>query len=215
MTKYMDRVGVRCRYIHSEVATLDRVEILRELRLGIYDVLVGVNLLREGLDLPEVSLVAILDADKEGFLRNQRSLVQTIGRAARNVNGRVIMYADTTTDSMREAIDETNRRRKIQLDYNLANGIVPKTVLKSKESILGQTKVADSKRSSRNYYVEDEETSLAADPVVAYLSKDELIKLSDRTRKAMEKAAKELEFIEAAKLRDEYMAIQKLIEEKA
>jgi len=215
LTKYMDRVGVRCRYIHSEVATLDRVEILRELRLGIYDVLVGVNLLREGLDLPEVSLVAILDADKEGFLRNQRSLVQTIGRAARNVNGRVIMYADTTTDSMQEAIDETNRRRKIQLDYNIANGIVPKTVLKSKESILGQTKVADSKRSSRNYYVEEEETSLAADPVVAYLTKDELIKLSDRTRKAMEKAAKELEFIEAAKLRDEYMAIQKLIEEKA
>ena len=215
LTKYMDRVGVRCRYIHSEVATLDRVEILRELRLGIYDVLVGVNLLREGLDLPEVSLVAILDADKEGFLRNQRSLVQTIGRAARNVNGRVIMYADNITDSMQEAIDETNRRRKIQLDYNTANGIVPKTVLKSKESILGQTKVADSKRSTRNYYVEDEEMTLAADPVVAYLSKDELVKLSERTRKAMEKAAKELEFIEAAKLRDEYVAIQKLIEERA
>ena len=215
LTKYMDRVGVRCRYIHSEVATLDRVEILRELRLGIYDVLVGVNLLREGLDLPEVSLVAILDADKEGFLRNQRSLVQTIGRAARNVNGRVIMYADKITESMQEAIDETDRRRKIQLDYNTANGIVPRTVLKSKESILGQTKVADSKRSTRNYYVENEETSLAADPVVAYLSKDELLKLSDRTRKAMEKAAKELEFIEAAKLRDEYMALQKLIEERA
>jgi excinuclease ABC subunit B len=214
LTKYMDRVGVRCRYIHSEVATLDRVEILRELRLGIYDVLVGVNLLREGLDLPEVSLVAILDADKEGFLRNQRSLVQTIGRAARNVNGRVIMYADKITESMQEAIDETNRRRKIQLEYNEANGIVPRTVFKSKESILGQTKVADSKRSTRNYYVEDEETTLAADPVVAYLSKDDLIKLSDRTRKAMEKAAKELEFMEAAKLRDEYMAIQKLIEEK-
>ncbi|HEX6889174.1 MAG TPA: excinuclease ABC subunit UvrB [Chryseolinea sp.] len=215
LTKYMDRVGVRCRYIHSEVATLDRVEILRELRLGIYDVLVGVNLLREGLDLPEVSLVAILDADKEGFLRNQRSLVQTIGRAARNVNGKVIMYADKITESMQEAIDETDRRRKIQLDYNNANGIVPKTVLKSKESILGQTKVADSKRSTRNYYVEDEETTLAADPVVAYLSKDELMKMSDRTRKAMEKAAKELEFIEAAKLRDEYMAIQKLIEERS
>ena len=214
LTKYMDRVGVRCRYIHSEVATLDRVEILRELRLGIYDVLVGVNLLREGLDLPEVSLVAILDADKEGFLRNQRSLVQTIGRAARNVNGRVIMYADKVTESMQEAIDETNRRRKIQLDYNTANGIIPRTVLKSKESILGQTKVADSKRSTRNYYVENEETTLAADPVVAYLSKEELLKLSDRTRKAMEKAAKELEFIEAAKLRDEYMALQKLIEER-
>ncbi len=157
LTKYMDRVGIKCRYIHSEVATLDRVEILRELRLGVFDVLVGVNLLREGLDLPEVSLVAILDADKEGFLRNQRSLVQTIGRAARNVNGRVIMYADKITDSMAQAIDETNRRRKIQLDYNEDNGISPKTVIKSRESILGQTKVADSKRSTKNYYVEPED----------------------------------------------------------
>jgi len=214
LTKYMDRVGIKCRYIHSEVATLDRVEILRELRLGVFDVLVGVNLLREGLDLPEVSLVAILDADKEGFLRNQRSLVQTIGRAARNENGRVIMYADRTTESMEVAIEETNRRRKIQLDYNLANNIVPKTILRSKDSILGQTKVADSKKSVKNYYVEAEETTLAADPVVAYLSKDELIKMADRTRKAMEKAAKELEFMEAAKLRDEYMAIQKMIESR-
>jgi excinuclease ABC subunit B len=214
LTKYMDRAGVKCRYIHSEVTTLDRVEILRELRLGVFDVLVGVNLLREGLDLPEVSLVAILDADKEGFLRNQRSLVQTIGRAARNVNGRVIMYADKMTDSMQQAIDETNRRRKIQLDYNTAHGITPRTIIRSKESILGQTKVADSKKSTRNYYVEDEEVTLAADPVVAYLSKDELIKMSERTRKAMEKAAKELEFIEAAKLRDEYLAIQKLIDAK-
>lgn len=214
LTKYMDRVGIKCRYIHSEVDTLERVEILRELRLGVYDVLVGVNLLREGLDLPEVSLVAILDADKEGFLRNQRSLVQTIGRAARNANGRVIMYADTITESMQLAIDETNRRRQIQIDYNKVHGITPTTVLKSKEAILGQTKVADSKKSTRNYYVEQEESTLAADPVVAYLSKDELIKMADRTRKAMEKAAKELEFMEAAKLRDEYMAIQKLIEEK-
>jgi excinuclease ABC subunit B len=214
LTKYMDRVGIKCRYIHSEVATLDRVEILRELRLGIFDVLVGVNLLREGLDLPEVSLVAILDADKEGFLRNQRSLVQTIGRAARNENGRVIMYADSITESMQIAIDETNRRRKIQLDYNLANGIVPKTILRSKDSILGQTKVADSKRAVRNYYVESEEVTMAADPVVAYLSKEELTKMAERTRKAMEKAAKELEFMEAAKLRDEYMALQKLIESR-
>jgi excinuclease ABC subunit B len=214
LTKYMDRVGVKCRYIHSEVATLDRVEILRELRLGIFDVLVGVNLLREGLDLPEVSLVAILDADKEGFLRNQRSLVQTIGRAARNENGRVIMYADTITESMQTAIDETNRRRKIQLDYNAANGIIPKTILKSKDSILGQTKVADSKRHLKNYYVESEELTLAADPVVGYLSTDELMKMAERTRKAMEKAAKELEFMEAAKLRDEYMALQKMIESK-
>jgi len=214
LTKFMDRAGVKCRYIHSEVTTLDRVEILRELRLGVFDVLVGVNLLREGLDLPEVSLVAILDADKEGFLRNQRSLIQTIGRAARNENGRVIMYADKITESMEQAIDETRRRRQIQIDYNKANGISPRTIIRSKESILGQTKVADAKRATKNYYVENEETSLAADPVVAYLSNDELSKMAERTRKAMEKAAKELEFIEAAKLRDEYMAIQKLIAER-
>jgi excinuclease ABC subunit B len=214
LTKFMDRAGVKCRYIHSEVTTLDRVEILRELRLGVFDVLVGVNLLREGLDLPEVSLVAILDADKEGFLRNQRSLVQTIGRAARNENGRVIMYADTVTESMQQAIDETNRRRNTQMEYNKAHGITPTTIIRSKESILGQTKVADSKKSTKNYYVESEEASLAADPVVAYLSKDELQKMADRTRKAMERAAKELEFMEAAKLRDEYLAILKLMEGK-
>lgn len=214
LTKFLERAAVKCRYIHSEVQTLDRVEILRELRLGIFDVLVGVNLLREGLDLPEVSLVAIMDADKEGFLRNQRSLVQTIGRAARNENGRVIMYADKVTESMQMAIDETNRRRKTQTDYNIANGITPKTVLKSKESILGQTKVADSKKAIKRYYIEDEEKTLAADPVVAYLGKDELAKMIDRTRKAMEKAAKELEFMEAARLRDEYLALQKLLEEK-
>lgn len=214
LTKFMDRAGVKCRYIHSEVTTLDRVEILRELRLGVFDVLVGVNLLREGLDLPEVSLVAILDADKEGFLRNQRSLVQTIGRAARNENGRVIMYADAVTESMRLAIDETNRRRKIQMDYNLAHGITPTTIVRSKESIMNQTKVADSKKSMKNYYVENEEVTLAADPVVAYLSKEELQKMADRTRKAMDKAAKELEFMEAARLRDEYLAIQKLLEAK-
>lgn len=214
LTKFMSRAAIKCRYIHSEVTTLDRVEILRELRLGVFDVLVGVNLLREGLDLPEVSLVAIMDADKEGFLRNQRSLVQTIGRAARNENGRVIMYADTITESMQMAIDETNRRRKIQQDYNLEHGITPKTVIKSKDSILGQTKVADSKKTTKRYYIEEEEKSLAADPVVAYLSKPELEKMAERTRKAMEKAAKDLEFMEAARLRDEYLAIQKLLEEK-
>jgi excinuclease ABC subunit B len=214
LTKFMSRAAIKCRYIHSEVTTLDRVEILRELRLGVFDVLVGVNLLREGLDLPEVSLVAIMDADKEGFLRNQRSLVQTIGRAARNENGRVIMYADKITESMQMAIDETNRRRKIQQDYNQEHGITPRTVLKSKDSILGQTKVADSKKTTKRYYIEEEEKSLAADPVVAYLSKPELEKMADRTRKAMEKAAKELEFMEAARLRDEYLAIQKLLEEK-
>lgn len=214
LTKFMERASIKCRYIHSEVDTLERVEILRELRLGVFDVLVGVNLLREGLDLPEVSLVAILDADKEGFLRNQRSLVQTIGRAARNVNGRVIMYADKVTESMQQAIDETNRRRKIQAEYNIEHGITPTTIIRSKESILSQTKVADSKKSTKKYYVENEEVSLAADPVAAYLSKDELVKMADRTRKAMEKAAKELEFMEAARLRDEYLAIQKLIDDK-
>ena len=214
LTKFLERAAVKCRYIHSEVQTLDRVEILRELRLGVFDVLVGVNLLREGLDLPEVSLVAIMDADKEGFLRNQRSLVQTIGRAARNENGRVIMYADKVTESMQQAIDETNRRRKTQIDYNLANGITPRTILKTVDSILSQTKVADSKKSLKRYYIEDEEKTLAADPVVAYLSKEELSKMIERTRKAMEKAAKELEFMEAARLRDEYLALQKLLESK-
>jgi excinuclease ABC subunit B len=159
-------------------------------------------------------LVAIMDADKEGFLRNQRSLVQTIGRAARNENGRVIMYADKITESMQMAIDETNRRRAVQIEYNQKHGITPKTIIKSKDSILGQTKVADSKKTTKRYYIEEEERSLAADPVVAYLSKDELIKMADRTRKAMEKAAKELEFMEAARLRDEYLAIQKMIENK-
>jgi len=211
LSKYLDRVGVKCRYIHSEVDTLDRVEILRELRLGIFDVLVGVNLLREGLDLPEVSLVAIMDADKEGFLRNERSLVQTIGRAARNANGEVIMYADSVTGSMQVAIDETNRRRAIQMEYNEANGIVPKTILKSKERIMEQTSVADSKKSTkRKYYLENEEPSVAADPVVAYMGKDELEKLINTTRKSMEKAAKELDFMEAARLRDELLALQEL-----
>src|SRR6186997_2015570 len=155
MDKYLQRINIKSKYIHSEVDTLDRVEILRELRLGVIDVLVGVNLLREGLDLPEVSLVAILDADKEGFLRNEKSLTQTAGRAARNVDGLVIFYADKMTDSMQKTIDETNRRRKIQMDYNLEHGIIPRTVLKSKESILGQTKVADSKRQElKKYYVE-------------------------------------------------------------
>lgn len=214
LSKYLDRAGVKCRYIHSEVSTLDRVEILRELRLGIFDVLVGVNLLREGLDLPEVSLVAILDADKEGFLRNERSLVQTIGRAARNVNGKVIMYADTITESMQTAIDETNRRRTIQQEYNTTHGITPRTVLKSREEILRQTGVADSKRTTKKYYLENEEVSLAADPVMAYLGKEELEKMAARTKSAMEKAAKELEFMEAARLRDEYTALLKLLDEK-
>ncbi|MEQ9301526.1 MAG: excinuclease ABC subunit UvrB [Cyclobacteriaceae bacterium] len=211
LSKYLDRVGIKCRYIHSEVDTLDRVEILRELRLGVFDVLVGVNLLREGLDLPEVSLVAIMDADKEGFLRNVRSLVQTIGRAARNVNGEVIMYADKVTGSMQVAMDETNRRRAIQQEYNQKHGIEPKTILKSKERIMEQTSVADSKKSTkRKYYLENEEPNVAADPVVAYMSKDELTKLINTTRKSMEKSAKDLDFMEAARLRDELLALEEL-----
>jgi excinuclease ABC subunit B len=207
LQKFLERAGVKSRYIHSEVKTLDRVEILRELRLGVFDVLVGVNLLREGLDLPEVSLVAILDADKEGFLRNERSLVQTIGRAARNSEGRVIMYADKITDSMEKAIDETKRRRALQIQYNAEHGIRPTTVIKSRDKIMGQTKVADSKKGAK-FYAEPMpgEADMAADPVVQYLSKDKLEKLIQQTQKLMEKAAKELNFMEAARLRDEWQA---------
>ncbi len=211
LAKYLEKSGVKCRYIHSEVKTLDRVEILRELRLGIFDVLVGVNLLREGLDLPEVSMVAILDADKEGFLRNQRSLVQTIGRAARNVNGKVIMYADKITDSMRIAIEETNRRRRIQQEYNTKMGITPTSITKSKASILGQTKVADSKKEARKYYVEADHPTIAADPVVSYMSKEALIKTIEATKKKMERAAKDLDFLAAARLRDEWMELKELL----
>lgn len=214
LQKYLERAGVKSRYIHSEVKTLDRVEILRELRLGIFDVLVGVNLLREGLDLPEVSLVAILDADKEGFLRNERSLVQTIGRAARNSEGRVIMYADQITDSMQAAIDETKRRRALQMAYNEEHGITPKTVIKSRDKIMGQTKVADSKKNAKVYAEPmPGEMEIAADPVVQYLSKDKLEKLIAQTQKQMEKAAKELNFMEAARLRDEWQAQKKRLEE--
>jgi len=214
LTKYLEQVGVKCRYIHSEVNSLDRVEILRELRLGVFDVLVGVNLLREGLDLPEVSLVAILDADKEGFLRNQRSLVQTIGRAARNVEGKVVMYADKITESMRTAIDETNRRRRIQKEYNIQHDITPTTVIKSKEEIFGQTKVADSKKGVRKIYFENENTSVAADPVVQYMDKDQLSKMIIQTQKKMEKAARELDFIQAAQFRDELAELKKMVEQK-
>lgn len=206
LTKYLDRVGIKTRYIHSEVKTLDRVEILRDLRLGNFDVLVGVNLLREGLDLPEVSLVAIMDADKEGFLRDIRSLIQTIGRAARNANGKVIMYADTITGSMQKAIDETNRRRAIQMEYNADNNIVPTTVLKSREAIMGQTKVADSK--VKHFYVEPEEIRIAADPIVQYMGKSDLEKIIVETQSKMERAAKDLDFLEAARLRDELFQLR-------
>ncbi|MES2690608.1 MAG: excinuclease ABC subunit UvrB [Bacteroidota bacterium] len=211
LAKYMAKLNIKCRYIHSEVKTLDRVEILRDLRLGVFDVLIGVNLLREGLDLPEVSLVAIMDADKEGFLRNDKSLTQTIGRAARNVNGHVIMYADRVTDSMQRTIDETNRRRDIQIAYNLEHGITPQTIRKSKDEIMKQTGVADAKggSSEQHFYVEPEEISLAADPVVQYMSKDQIKKALDETQKRMLKAAKEMDFMEAARLRDEMFALQK------
>lgn len=214
LTKFLERANIKCRYIHSEVKTLDRVEILRELRLGIFDVLVGVNLLREGLDLPEVSLVAILDADKEGFLRNEKSMVQTIGRAARNENGKVIMYADKITGSMQKAIDETLRRRHIQMNYNIENNITPKTIIRSKDNILSQTKVADSKKTHKQYYAGSEESTIAADPVVAYMKKEEIEKLLKQTQKNMENAARELDFIEAARLRDELLDLKKLLKSK-
>lgn len=211
LSKYLEKVGIKGRYIHSEVKTMDRVEILRELRLGVFDVLVGVNLLREGLDLPEVSLVAIMDADKEGFLRDIRSLIQTIGRAARNQNGQVIMYADKITGSMRQAIDETNRRRSIQEAYNTENGITPTTILKSREAIMEQTSVADFK-SSTKMYLEPEGNALAADPVIAYMNASQLEKLMKETQRKMETAAKELDFLQAARLRDELKQIEARLE---
>jgi len=215
LTKYMTRLGIRVRYIHSEIKTLERVEILRGLRLGEFDVLVGINLLREGLDLPEVTLVAILDADKEGFLRSQTSLIQTIGRAARNDRGRVIMYADSITDSMRATIDETNRRREKQIHYNEEHGIVPRTVGKSREAIMEQTSVADFKGGAAKAYVDpDPASAVAADPVVQYMSKPQLQKAIDTARKDMERAAKEMDFLQAAKLRDEMFALEKTLKEK-
>jgi excinuclease ABC subunit B len=212
LTKYMSRLHIRCRYIHSDVDTLERIEILGDLRLGKFDVLVGVNLLREGLDLPEVSLVAILDADKEGFLRSQRSLVQTVGRAARNVNGRVIMYADTMTDSMQRTIEETNRRREKQIAYNLKHGITPTQIKKSTESIFARSGES-SGRGGKRAYVEREDLSVAADPVIQYMSKEQLQKAIAQTRKNMEKAAKEMDFMEAARLRDELFELEKKLKD--
>jgi excinuclease ABC subunit B len=214
LAKYMDRLGIKCRYIHSEVKTLQRVEILRGLRLGEFDVLIGINLLREGLDLPEVSLVAILDADKEGFLRSERSLIQTIGRAARNDRGRVIMYADKITNSMQITMDETNRRRDIQIKYNTEHGITPTTIGKSRAEIMEQTSVVDFKGGVQQAYVEADMASLAADPIVQYMTKPDLKKSIENTKKEMLAAAKNMDFLLAAKLRDEMFALEKMMEEK-
>lgn len=215
LDKYLSRVGVKCRYIHSEVVTLDRIEIIRDLRLGKFDVLIGVNLLREGLDLPEVSLVAILDADKEGFLRNRRSLIQVSGRAARNSNGKVIMYADKITESMRLTIDETERRREKQIKYNEEHGITPTTVFKSREEIMNQTSVLEIRRAQPTAYVEpDSDMSVAAEPVLQYMTAEQLHKSIEATRKKMLEASKDTDFLSAAKYRDEMQAMQKLLKEK-
>ena len=210
LTAYLSRMGIRCNYIHSDIDTLERIQIMDDLRKGLYDVLIGVNLLREGLDLPEVSLVAILDADKEGFLRSHRSLTQTAGRAARNVNGKVIFYADKITESMKLTIDETNRRRAKQLAYNEKHGITPKQVIKNSVSL-----VAEKQQSApeQNAYVEPI-ANVLADPVIQYMTKEQLAKSIERTKKLMMDAAKKLEFIEAAQYRDELVRLQNLLDEK-
>ena len=216
LTDFLLRHDVRCNYIHSDVDTLERVQIMEDLRKGVYDVLIGVNLLREGLDLPEVSLVAILDADKEGFLRSHRSLTQTAGRAARNVNGKVIMYADRITESMQKTIEETNRRREKQLAYNEANGITPKQIKKAYNNALlgvGAGKEEENTKGPKAY-IEPEKASIAADPVVQYMTKPQMEKAIERTRKQMQEAAKKLEFIEAAQYRDELLRLEDMMKER-
>ena len=213
LQKYLDKLGIKCRYIHSEIVTIERVEILRQLRLGTFDVLIGVNLLREGLDLPEVSLVAILDADKEGFLRNERSLVQTVGRAARNINGKVIMYADKMTKSMQRTIDETARRRTMQIEYNREHNIQPTALNKSTEKIMQSTKVADGDYLTRNMAQEIEEVKqLAAESPTFYGDQKQLKDVMKALKKQMEKAAKDLDFIQAAHFRDQHIELEKLLE---
>ena len=211
LNTYLLRLDIRCNYIHSDVDTLERIQIIEDLRNGLYDVLIGVNLLREGLDLPEVSLVAILDADKEGFLRSHRSLTQTAGRAARNLNGMVIMYADKITESMQKTIDETNRRREKQLAYNEANHITPQAIQKARNSILTKEADVQTEKGQPILYKEEYDIShvnIAADPVVQYMNKDQLKKAIENTRKAMVEAAKRMEFIEAAQYRDELVKLQ-------
>ncbi len=210
LTKYLTRFEIKCRYIHSDIDTLERVEIMDQLRNGTFDVLIGVNLLREGLDLPEVALVAILDADKEGFLRSSRALTQTSGRAARNINGKVIMYADKITNSMKQTIDETTRRREKQLKYNEENGITPKQIIKASRSIMGNY----IQKPRRKAYSEPDDLDIAADPIVKYMDKLALEKAIEKTKLSMEKTAKNLDFKEAARLRDEMFALQKLSKNK-
>ena len=210
LQSFFDKAGIKCRYIHSDVDTLDRVDIISQLREGVFDVLIGVNLLREGLDLPEVSLVAILDADKEGFLRSERSLVQTVGRAARNVNGSVIMYADRMTESMRKTIEETERRRIAQQTHNEEHGIVPTQIIRGATTIPGGRK---GRRPEGRPYIEPDSTSIAADPVIRYMSTEDLERSIEVTRAKMQKAAKDQDFMEAARLRDELFALRKVSED--